>query len=352
MRNMTRRAFLAGSTAVSAIALGSFDRPLRAQSGNVVNLYSARHYDTDDDIYQSFTDATGIRVNLVEAEADQLIERIKTEGANSPADVLLTVDAGRLWRAQQEGLFEKVSSSVLTGAIPAAMRQADGLWFGFSKRARPIMYSKERVNPSDLSTYEALTDDRWRRKILIRSSSNIYNQSLVGALLDAHGEAKTEEWCRGMVANFARPPEGNDTAQIQAVAAGQGDLAISNTYYLVRLAKSEKPEDRAVAEKVGIFFPNQGSGERGTHINISGGGVLKTAPNKAAAIKFLEHLVSRGAQELFAKGNNEYPVTAGVELDPILKSYGTNFKEDAVNAEIYGKLNADALKVMDRAGWK
>lgn len=352
MTKMTRRVFLAGSAAMSAISLGSFDRPLRAQSGNAVNLYSARHYDTDDDIYQSFTDSTGIRVNLVEAEADQLIERIKSEGANSPADILMTVDAGRLWRAQEEGLLEKVSSPSLERAIPASLRQSEGLWFGFSKRARPILYSKERVNSRDLSTYEALTDSQWRRKILIRSSSNIYNQSMVGALLHAHGEAKTEEWCRGMVANFARPPEGNDTAQIQAVAAGQGDLAIANTYYLVRLAKSDKPEDREVAAKVGIFFPNQGSGERGTHINISGGGVLKTAPNKEAAVKFLEHLVSHQAQKLFAEGNNEYPVVEGVELDPILASYGTDFKTDAMNAEIYGKLNADALKVMDRAGWK
>lgn len=352
MTKMTRRAFIAGGAAVSAIALGQFNRPLRAQSGNVVNLYSARHYDTDDDIYESFTNNTGIRVNLVEAEADQLIERIKSEGANSPADVLLTVDAGRLWRAQEEGLFEKVSSPILTQAIPASLRQPDGLWFGLTKRARVIMYNKARVNPSDLSTYEALTDSRWQRKILIRSSGNIYNQSLTGSLLHAHGEVKTEEWCRGLVANFARPPEGNDTAQIQAVAAGQGDLAIANTYYLVRLAKSDKPEEREVAEKVGIFFPNQGSNERGTHINISGGGVLKTAPNQEAAIKFLEHLVSRQAQELFAKGNNEYPVVEGVALDSILAGYGTDFKTDEINAEIYGKLNTDALKVMDRAGWK
>ncbi|MGB5897894.1 MAG: Fe(3+) ABC transporter substrate-binding protein [Geitlerinemataceae cyanobacterium] len=352
MTKMTRRAFIAGSAAVSAIALGQFNRPLRAQSGNVVNLYSARHYDTDNDIYQSFTDSTGIRVNLVEAEADQLIERIKSEGVNSPADILMTVDAGRLWRAQEEGLFERVSSPVLTRAIPESLRQPEGLWFGLSKRARPIMYSKERVNPSDLSTYEDLVNSQWRRKILIRSSSNIYNQSLVGALLNAHGEAKTEEWCRGMVANFARPPEGNDTAQIKGVAAGQGDIAIANTYYLVRLAKSDKPEDREVAEKVGIFFPNQGAGERGTHINISGGGVLKTAPNKEAAIKFLEHLVSRPVQELFAEGNNEYPVVEGVELDPVLASYGTDFKQDDINAAIYGRLNAEALRVMDRAGWK
>ncbi|MGC1195466.1 MAG: Fe(3+) ABC transporter substrate-binding protein [Geitlerinemataceae cyanobacterium] len=352
MTKMTRRTFIAGSAAVSAIALGQFNRPLRAQSGNVVNLYSARHYDTDNDIYQSFTDSTGIRVNLVEAEADQLIERIKSEGVNSPADILMTVDAGRLWRAQEEGLFERVSSPVLTREIPESLRQPEGLWFGLSKRARPIMYSKERVNPSDLSTYEDLVNSQWRRKILIRSSSNIYNQSLVGALLNAHGEAKTEEWCRGMVANFARPPEGNDTAQIKGVAAGQGDIAIANTYYLVRLAKSDKPEDREVAEKVGIFFPNQGAGERGTHINISGGGVLKTAPNKEAAIKFLEHLVSRPVQELFAEGNNEYPVVEGVELDPVLASYGTDFKQDDINAAIYGRLNAEALRVMDRAGWK
>jgi iron(III) transport system substrate-binding protein len=352
MSKMTRRVFIAGGAAMSTIALGQFNRPSQAQSSSgAVNLYSARHYDSDDEIYQSFTDKTGIQVNLVEAEADQLIERIKSEGGNSPADILLTVDAGRLWRAQEEGLFEKVTSTNLKQAIPESLREPEGLWFGFSKRARVIMFSKERVNLSDLSTYEDLANSKWNGRILVRSSSHVYNQSLTGSILNAHGEKEAENWCKSLVANFARPPEGNDTAQIQAVAAGQGDIAIANTYYLVRLAKSEKPEDKAVAEKIGMFFPNQGQRDRGTHINISGGGVLKTSKNKEAAIKFLEHLASRQSQEIFAKSNNEYPIVEGVPLDSILAGYGT-FRSDAVNAAIYGRLNADALKVMDRAGWK
>ncbi len=352
MSKMTRRVFIAGGAAVSAIALGQFNRPSQAQSSSgAVNLYSARHYDSDDEIYQSFTDKTGIRVNLVEAEADQLIERIRSEGANSPADLLITVDAGRLWRAQQEGLFEKVTSNTLKQAIPDSLREPEGLWFGFSKRARVIMFNKERVNRSELSTYEDLVNSKWKGRILIRSSSNIYNLSLTGSILHVHGEKDTEDWCKGFVANFARPPEGNDTAQIQAVAAGLGDLAIANTYYLPRLAKSEKAEDRAIAEKIGVFFPNQGQRDRGTHVNISGGGILKTSKNKEAAVKFLEHLASRQAQEIFAKSNNEYPTVEGVPLDSVVESYGT-FKSDAVNAAIYGRLNAEALQIMDRAGWK
>lgn len=352
MARMTRRVFIAGGTAVAAIAAGQWNHPGMAQTpgrDRVVNLYSARHYDTDDSIYQSFSDRTGIRVNLVEAEADQLIERIKSEGANSPADILMTVDAGRLWRAEQEGLLERVNSSVLNQAVPASLRHPDGLWFGFSKRARVVMYHKDRINPADLSTYEDLVNPRWRGKILVRSSSHVYNQSLTGSIIQAVGAPAAEAWCRGLVANFARPPEGNDTAQIRAVAAGQGDLAIVNTYYLPRLAKSQTPEDRAVAEKIGVFFPNQRN--RGTHVNISGGGVLKSAPNKEAARRFLEHLVSAEAQQAFAQGNNEYPVVSGVPLDSVLESYGT-FRADSMNATIFGRLNPEALRVMDRAGWR
>ncbi|MBD1910398.1 MULTISPECIES: Fe(3+) ABC transporter substrate-binding protein [unclassified Leptolyngbya] len=350
MGKMTRRVFLASGAATAAIAAGAWNRSQRAvaQTG-VVNLYSSRHYDTDESLYQGFADQTGIRVNVVEAEADQLIERIKSEGANSPADLLMTVDAGRLWRAEQEELFQPVSSSVLSGAIPASLRHPDGLWFGFTRRARVIMYHKDRVNPADLSTYEDLVDPKWRGKILVRSSSNIYNQSLTGSLLHHLGAAETEEWARGLVANFARPPEGGDTPQIQAVAAGVGDLAISNTYYLIRLLKSENPEEKAAAEKVGIFFPNQR--DRGTHVNISGAGVLKTSPNAEAATRFLEYLVSQQAQEIFASGNNEYPVVEGTSVDPTLNSFGT-FKQDELNASVFGRNNEEALRIMDRAGWR
>lgn len=340
---------------MAAIAAGQFNRravaqqPQRLAQASVLNLYSARHYDSDDALYQSFSDKTGIRVNLVEAEADQLIERIKSEGGNSPADVLLTVDAGRLWRAQEEGLFEPVRSEVLESAIPANLRDPGGLWFGLTKRARVIMYAKDRVNPSDLSTYEDLVNPKWRGKLLVRSSTNVYNQSLTGSMLEVHGAADTEEWARGLVANFARPPEGGDTPQILAVAAGQGDIAISNTYYLARLINSDKPEERAAAQQIGVFFPNQR--DRGAHVNISGAGVLKTAPNKEAAVAFLEHLVSPETQELFANGAYEYPVLSGVPVNSTIQQFG-QFKEDTMNAGIFGRNNAEALRVMDRAGWK
>lgn len=347
---MSRRVFIGSGAAMAAIAAHQFSRPgaVRAQSGGQLNLYSARHYDTDDALYQSFTDRTGVRVNLVEAEADQLIERIKSEGVNSPADVFITVDAGRLWRAQQDNLLEPISSQILTTAVPANLRDPDGHWFGLSKRARVIMYSKDRVNPSELSTYEDLANPKWRRRLLVRSSTHVYNQSLTGSILAARGAQETEEWARGVVANFARPPEGNDTAQIQAVAAGQGDLALTNTYYLARLMKSENPEERAIAQQVGAFFPNQR--DRGTHVNISGGGVLRTAPNKAAAVQFLEHLVSREAQEIFAKSNNEYPVVPGTPVDDVVQSLG-RFREDELNAAVIGRNNPEALQIMDRAGW-
>jgi iron(III) transport system substrate-binding protein len=349
MSKISRRTFIGAGTAAATIAIGSWGRGAQAQtSGSVVNLYSARHYDADNAMYQAFTDATGVRVNLIEAEADPLIERIKSEGANSPADVLVTVDAGRLWRAEQAGLFQPANSDILNQAIPENLRHPQGLWFGFSKRARVIMYDKTKVSPSELSTYEDLANPKWRGKILVRSSTNIYNQSLTGSILAAAGAPKTEEWARGVVANFARPAQGNDTGQIQSCAAGVGTLAISNTYYLLRMLASDKPEERAVAEKIGIFFPNQR--DRGTHVNISGGGLVKTSPNKANAIKFLEFLASPKAQEVFAKSNHEYPVVAGTPVDPTLASYGT-FKEDALNAAVFGRNGEEALKIMDRAGW-
>ena len=345
---MTRRMFLATSTAMVAVAAGCGDKTAQKNQTQTLNLYSARHYDTDNELYDSFTRKTGIKVNLVEAEADKLIERIKSEGANSPADILITVDAGRLWRAKEAGILQPVSSSVLNGAVPASLRDSEGYWFGLSKRARVIMYNKDKVKPSDLSTYEALTDSQWKGRILVRSSSNIYNQSLVGSMLAVHGPQKIEEWARNLVVNFARPPEGNDTGQIKAVAAGQGDIAIANSYYLVRLLKSDKSDVKASAEKIGMFFPNQS--DRGTHVNICGGGVVKTSQNKEGAIKFLEHLVSPEAQEIFAKGNYEYPVVQGVRIDPAVAQFG-EFKSDSTNAAIIGQNNAMALKIMDRAGW-
>jgi iron(III) transport system substrate-binding protein len=350
--NRTRRAFLSGSAAFgAAIVAGQLDRPdsVSAQANRVVNLYSARHYDTDKAIYDSFTKKTGIKVNLLEAEADKLIERIKSEGANSPADLFITVDIARLWRAQEAGIFQPVSSKVLQSAVPSHLRDASGLWVGLSKRARVIVYNKAKVKPSQLSTYEALVDPQWKGRLISRSSASVYNQSLVASILAASGEAKTLEWVKGIVRNFARPPEGNDVSQIKAVAAGVADLTIVNTYYVARLMKSDKAEDKAVASQVGVFFPNQGN--RGTHVNLSGGGVIKTAPNRDAAIKFLEHLVSKESQDQFARSNNEYPVVPGVALDTVVAGFG-KFKEDKVSATAIGKNTAQAIKILNQAGWK
>lgn len=347
----TRRAFLGFGAAIAAVAIGGLGQPgqVVAQSNQVINLYSARHYDTDNALYDGFTKKTGIKVNLIEAPADKLIERIKSEGANSPADVLMTVDAGNLWRAQEAGLLQPVSSQTLQSSVPANLREPQGHWFGLSKRARVIVYNKARVKPSEISSYEDLALPKWKGRVIARSSSNVYNQSLVGAMLAVHGPQKTEAWVKGFVNNFARPPQGNDTAQIKDVAAGVGDLAVVNTYYVIRLMKSDKPEEKEIASKIGVIFPNQRN--RGTHVNISGAGVVKNSKNRQNAIRFLEYLASPEAQAVFARGNNEYPVRDGINVDPVLASLG-KFKEDRLNAGTYGRNNNQALRIMDRAGWK
>ncbi|MGF1482297.1 MAG: Fe(3+) ABC transporter substrate-binding protein [Cyanophyceae cyanobacterium] len=346
---LSRRLFLAGSAATAAVALGEWGKPRRsfAQTGEL-NLYSSRHYNTDQALYDNFTQQTGVRVNLIEGEADGLIERIKSEGANSPADVLLTVDAGNLWQAEQDGIFQSIESATLEERIPANLRDPQGRWFGFSRRARVIMYNNDLVNPAQLSTYEDLASPQWEGEILIRSSSNVYNQSLVASMIEVLGEQETIEWMNGLMANLARPPEGNDTAQIQACAAGVGSIAIANSYYLARLKTSDAPEDQEVAEKVGIFFPNQNG--RGAHVNISGGGVVSTSPNRDAAVQFLEYLSTPEAQEYFAEGNNEYPVVEGVPLSPVLQSFGS-FTADTVNVATYGSNQQLAVQLMDRVGW-
>ncbi len=351
---LNRRHFIlaAGTGLVVAATKDLIQRAPAIAQQTAINLYTSRHYDTDEELYNGFTRATGAKVNKIEGTAEELMERVKSEGANTRADLLLTVDGGNLWRAKQEGLLQPINSSILNQKIPGSLRDPQGHWFAFSRRARVIMYNKNKVNPSQLSTYEDLADPKWKGKILIRSSNNIYNQSLTGSLLAAHGADKTLAWAKGMVANFARSPEGNDTAQLQACAAGVGDIAITNTYYLIRLGKSSKPEDRKVFDSVSIFFPNQtGPNGRGTHVNISGGGVVKHAKNKQAAIEFLEYLTSVEAQRSFAQGNNEYPVVSGAPMDSVLQKFG-NFKADPLNPDVFGKNNAEALRIMDRAGWK
>ncbi|QCN95186.1 Fe(3+) ABC transporter substrate-binding protein [Azospirillum argentinense] len=314
-----------------------------------VNVYSARHYDVDKDLYDAFTKKTGIKINVIEGKEEELIERMKTEGGNSPADVFITVDAGRLWRAQEAGLLQPTRSKVMEEAIPAHLREPEGHWFGISKRARILVYNKASVKPGEIKTYEELADPKWKDRVLVRSSTSVYNQSLVGSLLAAHGEKATEDWAKGVVANMARKPQGGDTDQIKGVAANEGDVAVTNTYYFARIASSAKPEDKAIADKLGVIFPNQDG--RGTHVNVSGAGVMKNAPNKEQAIQFLEYLVSPEAQKMFTEKNYEYPIVAGAETAPVLVTWG-KFKEDPLNAAVYGKNNAEALKIMDRAGWK
>ena len=312
-----------------------------------VNIYSARHYDTDLALYERFTESTGIDINLIEGNSDGLIERIRNEAELSPADVLITVDAGRLWRAQQQGVFQAVQSEVLDKRIPAHLREADGHWFGLSKRVRVIVYNKAAGLPEGVERYEDLADEQLRDQVCMRSSGNIYNLSLLGALIEHHGEAAAQAWARGVVANFHRPPQGNDTAQLRAVAAGECAISIANTYYIGRLLGSENAADHAVANALGVLFPNQH--DRGAHVNISGAGVTKHAPHRDNAIQFLEYLTSDFAQRLFAEGNNEYPVV-GAASGPVA-TLGT-FKEDAVNAAVLGANQALAVQVFDRAGWR
>ncbi len=340
-----RRAVLLGAVGLAAVLVPG----LAAAQDKVVNLYSSRHYDTDEALYANFTKQTGIAINRLEAKEDELLQRMKAEGDKSPADVVITVDAGRLWRAQEMGLLQPIHSAVLEKEIPAHLREPDGHWFGFSKRARILVVNKEKVKPGEITRYEDLADAKWKGRVLIRSSTNVYNQSLVGSMIATLGEPATETWARAVVANMARPPKGGDTDQIKAVAAGEGDVAVSNSYYVARLMGSKKPEDQAIAAKIAVVFPNQN--DRGTHVNISGAGVAKYAPNKANAIKFLEYLASKQAQEYFAKGNYEFPVVGGVALHPVIAGWA-EFKEDRVNAAVFGKNNAAALKLMDRAGWK
>lgn len=350
IRTLTRRTFLGAGTAALAIAAGRLGNPRRAvaQANEQLNLYSSRHYDSDDTIYRGFTEETGIRVNLLEGKADELIERIRSEGSNSPADVLMTVDVARLWRAEQAGILAPANSDLLSERIPANLRHPDGLWYGLTQRARVLMHNGN-VGSAELGRYEDLADPKWRGKIVARSSSHVYNQSLVASLIAHLGERAAEEWCRGLVANFARPPQGNDRAQITAVAAGQADVAIANTYYLPRYAPGGQNADPAVYNAVRVSFPNQGG--RGAHVNISGGGVVKTAPNPEAAVRFLEYLTGLVAQSIFARANNEYPVIADAPLAPAVEELG-KFKADSLNVAELGRNNAAAVRVMDRAGWR
>jgi iron(III) transport system substrate-binding protein len=342
------RAFLGAASVVAAMGLGSF--PAQAQE-KVLNLYTARHYQTDEALYTGFTKKTGIRVNRIEGGEDALFERIKNEGANSPADIFITVDIGRIWRAEQAGIFEPIRSPLLESRIPPNYRDPANRWFGFSARARVIVYNKSMVKAGEIRNYEDLADPKWKSAggICVRSSAHPYMLSLTASMVSHHGEKGAEAWVNGLKNNLARAPKGGDTDQIRAAAAGECAIAIANQYYFVRLMRG-KPEDRKVADQLAVVFPNQEN--RGTHMNISGGGMLKHAPNKEAARLFLEYLASDEAQSYFANGNNEWPTVSGVKLDNRqLEAFG-KFKTDAINVAQLGQNQPTAQKISDRAGFK
>ncbi|GAB6057580.1 Fe(3+) ABC transporter substrate-binding protein [Desulfonatronum parangueonense] len=314
-----------------------------------VNIYSARQEHLIKPLLDEFTAETGITVNLLTGQGPALLERLRSEGRNSPADILITVDVGNLVAAKQAGVLQSAQSDVLEQNIPAQYRDDEGYWFGLSSRARIIYYDAERIDPAKISTYEALADPDLGKVICVRSSSNIYNQSLVAALIAHHGVEKTEEWARGFVRNFARTPQDNDTAQIRAVAAGECAVGIANSYYFGRLLASDDPADQEVTRKVSLVWPNQE--DRGAHMNLSGGGVTQSARNIEQAVKLLEFLSSEAAQEFYARVNNEYPVNPNVEPSGPVVQMG-EFKADDLNLSLIEKYNAEAVRVMDRAGWR
>lgn len=327
--------------------LGLTSLAVQAQEA-VLNIYSARHYQTDENLYANFTKKTGIKINRLEGKEDELLERIKNEGANSPADILLTVDASRLAAAHEMGLFTPVKSKLLESRIPAYLRTDD--WFAFSTRARVIVYNKAEIKPELVQNYEDLANPALKGKVCSRSGSHPYNLSLMASIIAHQGEQKAEAWARGVVANFARAPKGGDTDQIKAVAAGECGVALANSYYVARLMRSDKEADQKAVAAIGVVWPNQKTS--GTHINISGGGMLKHAPNKAAAIKFLEYLASDEAQRYFADGNNEWPVVPGIQVkNPALEALGS-FKADTLPVGSLAMYRAKAQVILDRAGFR
>jgi iron(III) transport system substrate-binding protein len=314
-----------------------------------VNVYSARKEALIKPILDQFSQQSGIKVNLITGSADALISRIKTEGRFSPADILVTTDVGRLHRAKEQGLLQSADSRILEQQVPSNLRDSDGQWFALTRRARPIMYVPGRVDPSELSTLEGLADEKWKGRVCIRSSSNIYNQSMIASLVEQEGAQKTQAWLNDFVKNFARPPKGGDRDQIKAAVAGECDIAIANTYYLAGMLSGNDESQREIAKQIKVFWPNQQG--RGAHVNISGAGVAKHAPNADSATKLLEFMVTTQAQAWYAKENGEYPVVEGVTWSDELKGFG-QFKAENVKLQRLGELNAEVVRLMDKAGWR
>lgn len=351
---------LYAAAAIAALALSACAEPASeapasdtgsngAQAGEV-NLFTARHYASDAAVYAAFTEETGITVNVLEAPADQLIERMRAEGARSPADVVITVDAGRLWRADQAGLFQPAPElAEALQAVPANLRHPDGHWFGFASRVRVVVYAQGRVDAGEITDFLDIADERWRGRLCVRSSSNVYNQSLMAGLIDAVGAEQAEAWAAGIAANLARAPQGGDTDQIRAVAAGECDIAIVNHYYLARLQRAEDPADRAVADAVGMVFPSLAG--RGAPFNISGAGLAANAPNRDNALELMRFLLTETGQRQFAELTNEFPVVEGVAYDnPVLASY-PEISPDPINVNVLGENATEAQRIFDRVGW-
>lgn len=315
-----------------------------------VNVYSARKENLIKPLLDKFSAETGIKTNLITAKADKLLTRMQNEGRNTPADILITTDAGRLYRAKQSGILQVIESDTIDKLVPAHLRDVDGLWVGLSQRARVLFYAKDRVKPEQLSSYENLADAKWHKRICIRGSGNIYNQSMVASMIAAEGEAATQEWAKGLVNNLARKPKGGDRDQIKAAAAGQCDIAVANTYYYANmLANSKDPSQVEAAKKMAIFWPNQN--DRGAHVNVSGAGISKYSKNKDNAVRLLEFLLNAESQRWYASVNYEYPVVEGVLPNELVASWG-GFESDLLNLSRLGELNAAAVKIMDKAGWQ
>lgn len=315
-----------------------------------LNVYSSRHYGVDDELFKKFENETGIKINLIQIkEAAQLIERVKIEGKKSPADVIITVDIGNAWKAEQADLFQSISTPTLKSAVPSNLIGAKDMWYALTLRGRAIVYDKTRVNVKELQDYEDLANDKFKGRLLIRSSNHVYNQSLVSSLVTANGENQTEVWAKKVTENLARKPEGGDIDQMKAISLGKGDLAVVNTYYYARLLKSIEPEDQKIVKNLGIIFPNQKG--RGMHVNASIVGISKYSPNKANAIQFIEFMVSKDVQETLAQMNNEYPVRNDVEWSLVLKNLGKP-KFDTVNLSKLGENTPKAIFILDKAGWR
>ena len=322
-----------------------------SKESDEINLYSQRHYKVDEKQYETFEKETGIKVNVVKANADELIERLKNEGDNSPADLFITVDAGKLQKAKDLDLLQKISSPIINQNVDIDLKDVNGYWIPITYRARIIVYSKDRVDVGELSTYANLTNEKWKNKVLVRSSSNAYNQALLSSIVANRGEEAATNWASELVKNFARDPKGNDRDQVKAITAGQGDLAIVNSYYIGLLLSSENDEEIKAGNSVGVFFPNQGEEESGSHINVSGIGLAKNAPNKENAIKLMEFLTSESAQKTYTNTSYEYPANPNVEPNEIVKKWGS-FKKDILDLNQLGVFRNKAIEIFDKSGWK